>query len=93
MDDSLDEEIGMECSNYGEVTSVLIFEVTEPHFPEEEAVRVYVQFNDKTAATAALAALQGRYFGGRVVRVRYFDERRFEAGDLAPRKEELPPLR
>lgn len=64
---------------------MLIFEVTEPTFPEEEAVRVYVQFEQQAAATAALSELHGRLFGGRVVRVRYFNENRFQNGDLAPK--------
>jgi len=67
---------------------VLIFEVTEPNFLEEEAVRVYVQFEQQTAAAAALRELSGRLFGGRVVRVRYFNESRFEKGDLAPKRGE-----
>jgi hypothetical protein len=65
--------------------SVLIFEVTEPNFPEEEAVRVYVQFEEQPAAATALAELHGRLFGGRIIRVHYFDENRFNNGDLAPR--------
>lgn len=69
--------------------SVLIFEVTEPNFPEEEAVRVFVQFTTQQAAAAALAHLHGRFFGGRVVRGKYYDEARFEAGDLAPRPDEV----
>jgi splicing factor 45 len=67
------------------VCSVLIFEVTEPNFPEEEAVRVYVQFQQQKEATAALLDLHGRFFGGRAVRGQYFDEIRFEKGDLAPK--------
>ena len=59
--------------------------MTEPHFPEEEAVRVYIQFEQQAAATAALQELHGRHFGGRVVRARYFNEHRFENGDLAPK--------
>ena len=64
---------------------MLIFEVTEPNFPEEEAVRVYVQFEHQQAAAAALAELHGRLFGGRRVLGKYFNENRFENGDLAPR--------
>jgi splicing factor 45 len=88
VDESLDEEIGIECSKHGEVTDVVIFEATEPDFPEEEAVRVYVEFNDVAAAEAALRALHGRFFGGRVVKAKYFDEGRFKSGELAPRAAE-----
>jgi splicing factor 45 len=84
VDETLDEEVGTECSRYGDVLSVLIFEVTERGYPETEAVRVFVQFETQEAAKAALEALHGRYFGGRAVVGRYFNERRFEEGDLAP---------
>lgn len=70
--------------------SVLIFEVTEPGFPPEEAVRIFVQFSAQESATAALENLHGRFFGGRVVRGAYFDEGRFEAADLAPLPGEVP---
>lgn len=89
IDESLDEEIGLECSKHGEVLSVLIFEVIEPDFPPDEAVRVYVQFETQAAADAALADLHGRFFGGRRVKAAYFDEGRFESIDLAPTAKDL----
>jgi hypothetical protein len=40
----LEEEVGLECANkYGAVTGVLIFEVTQPGYEAEEAVRIFVQ--------------------------------------------------
>lgn len=84
VDESLDEEIGVECSKYGEVLDVLIFEVIEPGFPPEEAVRIFVQFEEAGAATRALSELRGRYFGGRTLMVELFDEERFEKRELAP---------
>ena len=90
VDASLDEEIGVECSKHGRVLNVMVFEVTEPPgFPDEEAVRVFVQFEECAGAAAALQDLGGRFFGGRVVRASYFDEERFEKGDLAPRLDEI----
>lgn len=88
VDESLDEEIGTECSKFGEVLSVLIFEVTDKSFPPEAAVRVFVQFDSQQASERALTELNGRYFGGRAIRVDYFDEARFEASDLAPEPDE-----
>lgn len=85
VDESLDEEIGEECSKYGEVESVLIFEVTDPLYPADKAVRIFVQFDKQASAMSALQELNGRYFGGRIVRVDYFCEDRFDAQDLAPR--------
>lgn len=85
VDATLDEEIGEECSKYGEVESVLIFEVTDPTYPPDKAVRIFVQFDTQESAAAALQELHGRYFAGRVVSVDYFDSDRFDSQDVAPK--------
>lgn len=51
VDEALEDEVGMECSKYGKVTRVLIFEVTEPGYQEEEAVRIFVEFERIEQAT------------------------------------------
>ncbi len=51
VDEQLDEEVGQECSKYGVVSSVLIFEVTTPGFPADSAVRIFLQFERVEAAT------------------------------------------
>lgn len=41
----------MECTNkYGAVNGVVIFEVTEPNFPADLAVRIFVSFERQEAA-------------------------------------------
>lgn len=84
VDDDLEEEVGQECTKYGNVTEVVIFEVTTPGFPVEEAVRIFIQFDRVEAATKALVDLSGRFFGGRLIRCAFFDEERFTAMQLAP---------
>lgn len=95
---SLDEEIGTHClaSGYGEVEDVIVYEVIEPDdFPVEEAVRVFVKFSSAEEAGRAVDGWDGRMYdnkngnGGRVVRVGYFDEERFDRGDLGPTEEEV----
>lgn len=44
MDDELEEEVARELQKFGNVQRVLIFEVTEPDFPETESVRIFVKF-------------------------------------------------
>lgn len=66
--------VGSECAKYGTVTRVLIFEITESNFPSEEAVRIFVQFERSEETTKALVDLDGRYFGGNVVRATFYDE-------------------
>ncbi|XP_057971876.1 DNA-damage-repair/toleration protein DRT111, chloroplastic [Malania oleifera] len=90
VDDELEDEVGSECTKYGTVTRVLIFEITEPNFPTEEAVRIFVQFERSEETTKALIDLDGRYFGGRVVHASFYDEERFSKNELAPMPGEIP---
>lgn len=90
MDDELEDEVASECAKYGTVTRVLIFEITEPNFPVDEAVRIFVQFERPEETTKALVDLDGRYFGGRVVCASFYDEERFGNNELAPMPGEIP---
>lgn len=90
VDDELEDEVGSECAKYGTVTRVLIFEITEPNFPTDEAVRIFVQFERSEETTKALIDLDGRYFGGRVVRASFYDEEKFGKNELAPMPGEIP---
>jgi len=90
VDDELEDEVASECANYGTVTRVLIFEITQTGFPAEEAVRIFIQFERAEEATKAMIDLQGRFFGGRVVQASFFDEERFGRNELAPMPGEVP---
>ncbi|MCO5592948.1 hypothetical protein L7F22_046952 [Adiantum nelumboides] len=92
VDDELEDEVASECSKYGTVTRVLIFEITETDFPATEAVRIFVQFERNEQATKALVDLDGRFFGGRVVHAGFYDEDRFNVNELAPLPGEIPAL-
>lgn len=70
-----------ECEGkYGKLRCVLVH--VNP-LVEKDAVRVFVEFEDKAAAAKAFEALDGRFFGGRCVRASYFDEARFAKRDIA----------
>ncbi|CAM6117112.1 unnamed protein product [Calypogeia fissa] len=90
VDGELEDEVASECTKYGIVTRVLIFEITEPDFPATEAVRIFVQFERSEQTTKALVDLDGRFFGGRVVRASFYDEDRFSRNELAPLPGEVP---
>lgn len=90
VDDDLETEVAEECAKYGTVTRVLIFEITEPNFPVDEAVRIFVQFERSEQATKALVDLEGRFFGGRVVKATFYEEERFNTNELAPMPGEIP---
>lgn len=57
--------------------------------PEDQAVRIFVKFTRVESAMAALNDLNGRFFGGRVVTARFFDNNRFDRLDLAPGPNEI----
>lgn len=90
VDSELEDEISSECSKYGNVLRVLIFEITELNYSATEAVRIFVQFERSEQTTKALVDLDGRFFGGRIVRASFYDEDRFNRNDLAPTPGEIP---
>ncbi|KAL3161408.1 hypothetical protein ABBQ32_010298 [Trebouxia sp. C0010 RCD-2024] len=89
VDDDLEDEVANECSKYGQVQSVMIFEVTTPGYPDDQAVRIFVEFERMEQATKSIIDLGGRFFGGRTVAATFFNEDRFDKQDLAPKAGEL----
>ena len=57
VDPDLEDEVANECSKYGQVQSVMIFEVTTAGYPEEEAVRIFVEFERMEQAVKVGPAL------------------------------------
>jgi splicing factor 45 len=88
VDDDLEEEVAEETAKYGEVVRVMIFEVTDPNYPVQEAVRIFVEFTRPENATKGVIDLDGRFFGGRVVHACFFDEEKFARCELAPSPDE-----
>lgn len=80
VDVDLQREITEECRKYGNVVACRIHEVTG--VPAENAVRIFVQFANIMEAQSALEALNGRFFGGRSVRVASYSLPRFLNNDL-----------
>ena len=89
VDADLSGEIGEECSKYGEVIKVTVYELPQADSPpDDQAVRIFVKFGKQAAAMKAYIDLDGRYFGGRQVWVAFFDESSFEKDALAPSERE-----
>lgn len=81
LDADLEEEVVHEAQKFGALTQFKVVEVTGA--APEESVRVFLEFANGEGATNAFTAMDGRLFGGRVVKARFFDEARWEAGALA----------
>ncbi|XP_070192224.1 splicing factor 45-like isoform X3 [Littorina saxatilis] len=80
VDEELEPETAEECTKYGKVTKVVIYEV--PDVVEEEAVRIFIEFDRMESAIKAVVDLNGRYFGGRIVRGSFYNLDKFRRLDL-----------
>jgi len=77
VDADLEAEAASECQKYGRVLACDLREqptVTS----EEEAVQIFVKYQDRHAAQRAADNLDGRFFGGRTIRATFYDERTYE---------------
>lgn len=82
VDEDLEVETKEECEKYGAVSKCLIYEIPNKRVPDSEAVRIFVEFCHIESARKAVNDLNGRYFGGRVVKASFYSVDRFNKYDL-----------
>lgn len=87
VDETLQEEIQEECSKFGTVSRVIIFnEKQTENEDDDEAeiiVKIFVEFSAGVEAVRGKDALHGRFFGGRRVVAELYDQALFDQGDLS----------
>lgn len=87
VDDLLKEEIQEECSKFGVVERVIIYNEKQTDNEEDDSadviVKIFVEFSLPSETEKAKDALNGRYFGGRLVRAELYDQALFDHGDLS----------
>ncbi|KAM6896770.1 splicing factor 45 [Lycodopsis pacificus] len=80
VDEDLEGETKEECEKYGKVVKCVIFEIAV--VPDEEAVRIFLEFERVESAIKAVVDLNGRYFGGRIVKACFYNLDKFWVLDL-----------
>lgn len=84
LDDELESEVTDECGRFGTVKRVIIYQ--ERQSEEENAeivVKIFVEFSQAQESAGARDALNGRFFGGRLVKAELYDQTLYEANDLS----------
>merc|ERR1719322_1857330 len=84
VDEQLQEEIEEECSKYGDVENVIIYQ--ERQSEEEDAeiiVKIFVEFGHPGHAKKCRDSLHGRFFGGRQVGAHIYDQMLFDERDFS----------
>lgn len=87
VDEMLQEEIQDECSKFGLVERVIIYNEKQTDNENDEnadvIVKIFVEFSQSSETDKAKEALNGRYFGGRLVQAEMYDQALFDHGDLS----------
>lgn len=76
VDDLLEHEIKEECSKYGEIKDICLF-----NEPETINVRVFILFKSPEEAECAKNALDKRFFACKKISASIYDQILFESGD------------
>lgn len=70
VDSDLETEIREEMKKYGQLNNVIVHQL--PNMPDEEAVRIFLEFSNSAQAIKAIIDLNGRYFAGRPIRASFY---------------------
>lgn len=88
VDSDLEEETSEEASKNGKVRKCIIKELRGA--ADEEAVRIFLEFEAVESAGKAFEVFNGRLFAGRTVKAWYYDEGLYKAGELEKKESDLP---
>jgi len=80
VDDDLEPEVKDECqTKYGPVNNVTIYQMPDM---DEDAIRIFVEFEHEDSAEKALLDLNNRFFGGRQVKACFYDYSKYNNLEL-----------
>jgi len=84
VDEQLQEEIEEECSKYGDVENVIIYQERQSEEDDAEIlVKIFVEFGHPSHAKKGRDSLNGRFFGGRTVLAQVYDQVLYEEQDFS----------
>jgi len=84
VDEQLQEEIEEECSKYGDVENVIIYQERQSEDEDAEIlVKIFVEFGHPSHAKKGRDSLNGRFFGGRTVVAAVYDQVLYEEQDFS----------
>lgn len=82
IDGEVEAEVTEECENYGTVRKVVIYQERQSAAEDAEVVvKIFVEFSMPQDVQTAISALNGRYFGGRIVSATIYDQTAFDIKD------------
>ncbi|XP_065904326.1 poly(U)-binding-splicing factor PUF60-like isoform X2 [Dysidea avara] len=84
VDEELEDEVTSECSKFGVVERVVIYQERQGIDEDAEViVKIFVVFQTHAEAEEAVKALNGRWFGGRVIKCEVYDDDKFQNNNLS----------
>ncbi|XP_057330416.1 poly(U)-binding-splicing factor half pint-like [Microplitis mediator] len=84
IDETLQEEIQDECSKFGEVRRVIIYNERQSEDDDAEViVKIFVEFSQMSEAERARESLNGRYFDKRIIKCELYDQALFDYNDYS----------
>lgn len=84
VDEELQEEIQEECSKYGPVENVIMYQERQSEEANAEIrVKIFVEFTNPEGVKGAKNALDGRFFAGRNVVALVYDQELYDQQDFS----------
>lgn len=84
VDEELQEEIQEECSKYGPVENVIMYQERQSEEDNAEIrVKIFVEFTNPEGVKGAKNALDGRFFAGRNVVALVYDQELYDQQDFS----------
>jgi splicing factor 45 len=80
VDDDLGGEVAGEANKFGVVERAMVY-LVPGDVRDEEAVRIFLVMSGLAGGWNSVKSFDGRHFGGRVVKARFYDEGAFTRGN------------